>query len=276
MPTAAPPPLAHQVALVTGAGSEHGIGFAAARALAAQGITVVLSSTTDRIADRQAQLRAEFGGDHRSVIADLTADGAPDRVVDAAVSAFGRLDILVNNAGMVAVTDAPRGDAGPFADESATTMDDGDWRHSIDRNLTTAFAVTRAALAVMLGRGYGRVVNVASTSGPVQAFTGDVAYHAAKAGMVGLTRATALEVAGRGITVNAVAPGWIATASHTDAERRAGEATPVGRAGAPDEVAAAIAFLASPAASFITGQVLVVDGGNSLPEDRTWRTGPVE
>lgn len=277
MPASAPPPLDQQVALVTGAGSEHGIGFAAARALAAQGITVVLSSTTDRIADRQAQLRAQFDGDHRSVVADLTAHGAPDRVVDAAVSTFGRLDILVNNAGMVSVSDATRdGDSSPFADESATTMDDADWRHSIDRNLTTAFAVTRAALAAMLGRRYGRIVNVASTSGPVQAFTGDVAYHAAKAGMVGLTRATALEMAGRGITVNGVAPGWIATASQSDAERRAGEASPVGRPGTPDEVAAAIAFLASPAASFITGQVLVVDGGNSLPEDRTWRTGPVE
>jgi 3-oxoacyl-[acyl-carrier protein] reductase len=117
---------------------------------------------------------------------------------------------------------------------------------------------------------YGRVVNVASTSGPLQAFVGDVAYHAAKAGMLGFTRAAALECAGVGITVNAVAPGWIATGSQSIAEQAAGERTPMRRSGTPAEVAVAIRFLADPTASYITGQLLVVDGGNSLPEDRAW------
>ena len=123
----------------------------------------------------------------------------------------------------------------------------------------------------MRRQAYGRVVNISSTSGPVQVFWGDVAYHAAKAGMLGLTRAVALETAGNGITVNAVAPGWIASGSQPHGERVAGTLSPVGRSGTPAEVAAAIRFLADPSASYVTGQLLVVDGGNSLPEDRSWR-----
>ena len=123
----------------------------------------------------------------------------------------------------------------------------------------------------MRQRTYGRIVNVASTSGTVQAFLGDPGYHVAKAGIIGLTRAVALEVAGDGITVNAVSPGWIATGAQLISEHSAGKYTPLGRSGTADEVAAAVRFLADPTASFVTAQQLVVDGGNSLPEDRSWR-----
>jgi 3-oxoacyl-[acyl-carrier protein] reductase len=252
-----------QVALVTGAGSRDGIGFASARALVADGSAVVLCSTTDRIHDRARELTA-LGGTVVAVIADLMEPGAAERVVSEALQLGGRLDICVNNAGMIAV-------GGNATDSLTHRLTDDQWSDAIHRNLTTCFAVTRAALAPMRASGYGRVVNVASTSGPVQAFVGDAGYHAAKAGMHGFTRAVALEYAADGITVNAVAPGWIATASQTHVEQGAGVLTPLGRSGSATEVAAAVRFLADPSASYITGQLLVVDGGNSLPEDRSWR-----
>jgi 3-oxoacyl-[acyl-carrier protein] reductase len=255
--------LAGQVALVTGAGSRDGIGFAAARALVADGAAVVLCSTTDRIHDRTRELEA-IGGNVVAVIADLMEPDSAARVVSDALQLAGRLDICVNNAGMIAVGGDP-------TDTLTHLLTDDQWNDALHRNLTTCFAVTRAALTTMRARGYGRIVNVASTSGPVQAFVGDAGYHAAKAGMHGFTRAVALEYAAAGITVNAVAPGWIATASQTIHEQGAGVLTPLGRSGTPEEVAAAIRFLVDPSASYITGQLLVVDGGNSLPEDRSWR-----
>ena len=249
-----------QVALITGAGSASGIGFATAATLSEQGAVVVLCATTDRVHERAQELQAR-GHQAHGAIADLAQPGAAARVVSDALAIAGRLDICVNNAGMIAV-------GGQSTDTTIDRTSDAQWHDGIERNLTTCFAVTRAAVTPMRAAGYGRIVNVASTSGAVQAFVGDVAYHAAKAGMLGFTRAVALETAASGITVNAVAPGWIATGSQTDREQVAGSLTPVGRSGTPAEVAAAIAFLCSPSASFITGQLVVIDGGNSLAEDR--------
>jgi 3-oxoacyl-[acyl-carrier protein] reductase len=172
---------------------------------------------------------------------------------------FGGIDVLVNNAGMT-----QEGAAETFAD--FVDLDLQDWRASLARNLDTCFLVTRQVLPGMLARGAGRIVNVSSVTGPLVSNPGEAAYSAAKAGMVGMSRALALEVADRGVTVNCVAPGWVATASQTAAEAQASAHTPLGRAGTPAEMAAAIAFLAMPGASYITGEMLVVDGGNILQE----------
>lgn len=250
--------LSGRTALVTGAGSESGIGFASARAVAELGAAVVLTATSDRVHDRAATLRAE-GFDAVGVVARLETDEGVAALVRELPAAGA--DILVNNAGMVAVTD----DAMISGD---VTMPPDAWDLSIAINLRTAFGVTRALVPAMRERGWGRVITVSSVTGPVMASRGDVAYAAAKAGLVGLTRALAVDEAAHGITSNAVAPGWIATGSQLDSEAEAGRLVPVGRSGTAHEVASAVAWLATPGASYATGQVIVVDGGNSVAEQR--------
>jgi 3-oxoacyl-[acyl-carrier protein] reductase len=175
------------------------------------------------------------------------------------LSAAGPVDILVNNAGMGSQHE-------PALQKRFIELDEAEWNRGMDVTLKTAFLTTRFFLPAMVSRGYGRVVNVASVTGPLVSNPGESAYSAAKAGMVGLTHALALEVGAAGVTVNAVAPGWIDTGASTEQERIAARHTPLGRAGRPEEVAAAVAFLASDAASYINGITLVVDGGNILQE----------
>ncbi len=244
-----------QVALVTGA--SRGIGRATALALAQEGAAVVVNFR------EQAEAAAEVvraiekaGGRARALQADVTDAGDVHRMVEETLSAYGRVDILVNNAGI-------------SRDRLMVRMKEEDWRAVLETNLTAAFLCSRAVLRPMIRQGYGRIVNVSSVAGLV-GNVGQANYAAAKAGLVGLTKTMARELAAHGITVNAVAPTYVeGTNLFRTVPRGVKEwaltIIPMKRFARPEEVAAAIVFLASPEASYITGHVLVVDGGMTCP-----------
>jgi 3-oxoacyl-[acyl-carrier protein] reductase len=248
--------LEDKVALVTGCGSPSGIGMACARAFIREGAFVAITSTTDRIHERVEELPTDRA---HGFVADLTQRDQVRGLVDSALQHHGRIDVLVNNAGMVHVG------LDDFEFQTFLDIDPPTWDLEIAMNLATAFNVTHAVVPQMVQRGWGRIVMVSSVTGPYLTNPGSTAYGAAKAGMEGMMRGLALELGPHGITANAVAPGWIATGPAED-EPDHGKATPIGRSGTPEEVAEVVSFLASDRASYITGQSIVVDGGNAIQE----------
>jgi 3-oxoacyl-[acyl-carrier protein] reductase len=247
-----------KVALITGVAKQNSIGFATARVFGEEGALLAIVDISPRVHECAEALRAD-GLTVSSHTADLTKADEVQQAVAEAVGCHGRIDVLVNNAGMVI----------EGMDEDFTsfeTMTEAQWDFGIAINLKTQFLVTRAVLPGMIERGYGRIVNMSSVTGPIVANPEESAYCAAKAGVAGMTRGLALDLAKHGITVNAVGPGWINTGSTTEGERAGAENTPFGRAATPTEVGKLVLFLGSDDASYITGQLVVIDGGNTLQE----------
>ncbi|PCJ61562.1 MAG: 3-oxoacyl-[acyl-carrier-protein] reductase [Rhodospirillaceae bacterium] len=241
--------LGGKCALVTGASG--GIGDAVARALHGAGATVTLTGTRETVLEA---LATDFGDRAYPIPADLSDPEAPDALVAAAVERMGQVDILVNNAGLT-------------RDGLAVRMKDDDWQKVLDVNLTAAFRLSRACLRGMMKARWGRIVNVTSVVG-VTGNPGQANYAASKAGLIGMSKSLAAEVASRGVTVNCVAPGFIVTAMTeglSDAQKeQLLERIPNGRFGSPKDVAAGVVFLAAEEAGYVTGQTLHINGGMAM------------
>ena len=240
--------MADGCALVTG--SARGIGAASAMALAGAGWPIAINYRSDAAgAEAVAQAIGEAGGRAAAVQADVCDPRAVGELFSSVEKRFGPVLVLVNNAGM-------------RADGLAPQLGDDEWERVLETNLSAAFRVTRRALKPMLRARFGRVVNIASVVGP-RANAGQANYAASKAGLIGFTKTVAVEVARRGVTVNAVAPGFVETQLTDGVGNGMLDAIPARRPGTPEEVASCVRFLASEEASYVTGTTLTVDGGLS-------------
>lgn len=250
--------LDEKVALVTGVGAPKGIGYAIAKRLANEGTTLNIAAISKDVYTRTKELKAS-GFEVTPFQLDLILSKDVNKMVNDILDEYGRIDILVNNAGI-----APRKGPAP-ALLPLIDLTEEEWDRQIDINLKTTFNCIKAVLPIMIKKNYGKIVNISSMTGPKVSMHGLSAYSAAKSGVCGLTRALALEVAEYNITVNVVEPGWIDTGKGPF-QARGGVTSPMKRAGKPEEVADLVYFLASDESSYITGQELVVDGGNIIQQ----------
>jgi 3-oxoacyl-[acyl-carrier protein] reductase len=246
--------LADKTALISGCGAAGGIGFAIATALKDAGAAVFITSTTERIYDRAKELGVT------GFVADLTDFTQCEKII----SNLSCLDILINNAGMSSINNALS------KDEAADLVNvtTAGWKEGVARNLDTAFNLTKASLPLLRKSKQGRIIMISSVTGALMAMANQPVYGAAKAALIGLTKSLALDEAKHQITANAILPGWIATDTQSDHEKSQGLKTPLKRSGTPAEVASLALYLSSPAAAYLTGQAIVVDGGNSIKEER--------
>jgi 3-oxoacyl-[acyl-carrier protein] reductase len=248
-------PLSGQVAIVTGAA--RGIGRGIASVLASEGARVVIADVDAAAADAAAAELRQGGADTLAVACDVVSRAAVEALAAAALAAYGRIDILAANAGIYPSTELAE-------------IDDALWDRVMDINVKGALHAIQACTPAMLARGYGRIVLTSSITGPITGQTGFAHYGASKAAMLGLMRSAAVELATSGITVNAVMPGNIETpglgATSGEHQRLMLSSIPMGRFGTPEDVGWAVRFLVAAEAGYMTGQTVVVDGGQVLPE----------
>jgi 3-oxoacyl-[acyl-carrier protein] reductase len=248
-----------KVALITGVAGPRGIGYASAKRLGEEGASLAIADISDEVYDRAKELES-LGYKVVPLKLDLRKLKDAAKMVDNVLEKYGRIDILANIAGIGPLGSAPTGGVVKYFID----LTEEDWEDQLGINLKTNFNCTKAVLPIMVKQRYGKIVNMSSVTGTLVSEPGACAYSAAKGGVSGLTKALALEVAEYGITVNAIAPGWIDTGR--ELERNAGLSSPMKRAGRPEEVASLVLFLASDESSYLNGHDIVIDGGNVLQE----------
>lgn len=254
--------LDRQICLITGVGNPAGIGFGCAKQLGMAGGTLIVTATTERIFDRVKELKALGIEEVDGYIINLCDREAVADMISEIKEKYGKIDVLINNAGNASLADRTQGDI----HANLVEMDYKTWDAIIERNLTITYNITSEVLKIMRQRKYGRIVFTSSVTGPLVTHMGVSAYGAAKAGITGLSKSIAYEEGKNNIISNCILPGWIATGVLTPDRLAAGSRNPLGRPGTPEEVGNLALYLASEENSYVTGQDIVIDGGNWIQE----------